>query len=208
MTADDLSFPYPLGVSVIDGGVNVALHSGVAESVAFSTFAADGSESQHALRCVDDDIWYGFIPGVSPGQQYGFRVSGPYAPSTGARCNPAKLLLDPYGRSVAGNLSWKPSWTGTDASDPNAPDPTDPASQAPRSVVVGSSFDWGGDAPVDYAWADSVIYELHVQGFTELHPLVPASDTGTYAALADPRIIQYLQGLGVTAVELLPSISL
>ena len=115
---------------------------------------------------------------------------------------PTKLLLDPYGRSVTGNLTWKPSWNGADASD--ALDPTDSAPDAPRSVVVQSTFDWGADAQLGHPLADSIIYELHVKGFTAAHPDVPAADQGTYAGLAHPAVIAYLQGLGVTAVELLP----
>lgn len=200
----DVSLPYPLGVTAVEGGVNVALYSSVATAVSFSTFAADGTETQRPIRYVDGDIWHDFIPGIAPGQQYGFRVDGPYSPGTGARCNPAKLLLDPYGHAVAGNLSWKPSWSGEDPTDPSQPDPNDSARQAPRSVFVQSSFDWGSDEPLGYALADSVIYELHVKGFTALQPDVPASLIGTYAGLAHPTVIRYLQGLGITAVELLP----
>ena len=198
------SFPYPLGVSLVDGGVNVALFSSVAEGVSFSVFDATGVESGHPLGLVDNDIWHGFVPGVSPGQQYGFRVSGPFSPAAGTRCNPAKLLLDPYGRAVAGNMVWKPSWNGASPHDPATVDATDSAPDAPRSVVVHSSFDWGEDRPPGYALADSVIYELHVKGFTVRHPAVPAVDQGTYAGLAHPDVIAYLKRLGVTAVELLP----
>src|SRR5260370_25605653 len=141
------SFPYPLGVSFGDGGVNVALYSGVAEQVYLSTFDAGGAEARHQLPMVDSDIWHGFIPGIGPGQEYGFRVSGPYSPAAGTRCNPAKLLLDPYGRSVAGNLAWRPSWSGAAAGQDDAPDPADSGPDAPRSVVVRSTFDWGGDTP-------------------------------------------------------------
>ena len=205
MVPGEPSFPHPLGVSIVDGGVNVAVFSSVADGVSCSTFDANGSESSQALTLADSDIWHGFIPGIEPGQEYGFRVSGPYSPSTGARCNPRKLLLDPYGQAVTGNLTWRPSWNGaviTPGSD--TPDPTDSAPDAPRSVVVQSTFDWGADTPPGYALADSVIYELHVKGFTAAHPEVPAADQGTYAGLANPSVIAYLQGLGVTAVELLP----
>jgi isoamylase len=198
------SFPYPLGVSVVDGGVNVALYSSVAEGIFFSSFDEDGAETAHALTLADSDIWHGFVPGIGVGQEYGFRVSGPYSPSAGARCNASKLLLDPYGRSVAGNLAWKPSWNGALADGSDAPDATDSAPDAPRSVVAQNTFDWGGDAPPGHALADSIIYELHVKGFTALHPAVPAADQGTYAGLARPAVIAYLRGLGVTAVELLP----
>jgi isoamylase len=203
----DASFPYPLGVTVSGDGVNVAVYSRVADGVHFSTFDVGGAETSHPLRLADGDIWHGFVPGVQAGQEYGFRVFGPYAPSTGARCNPNKLLLDPYGRCVTGNLVWKPSWNGAASAAsgaPDSPDPTDSAPDAPRSVVVQSAFDWGGDAPLGHALTDSVIYELHVKGFTAAHPDVPAADQGTYAGLAHPSVIAYLQGLGVTAVELLP----
>ena len=198
------SFPYPLGVCVVDGGVNVALYSSVADAVTLSTFDPAGVETRHRLTLVDSDIWHGFVPGVVAGQHYGFRVSGPFAPSAGVRCNPAKLLLDPYARAIAGDVAWKPSWNGTSPAGADIPDPTDSGPDAPRSVVVQSQFDWGGDPPLDHALADSVIYELHVKGFTALHPDVPAGDRGTYAGLAHPSVIEYLHGLGVTAVELLP----
>src|ERR1700722_19821409 len=137
------SFPHPLGVSLVDGGANVALYSSVAEAVSFATFDAAGAETSHPLTWVDSDIWHGFVPGVVPGEEYGFRVTGPYAPSHGMRCNPNKLLLDPYGRSVTGNVAWRPSWNGDVASGSDGPDPTDSGSDAPRSVVVESRFDWG-----------------------------------------------------------------
>jgi isoamylase len=193
-----------LGVSLVAGGVNVALYSSVAEQVCFCTFDSNGSESRHPLTLADSDIWHGLVPGIGSGQEYGFRVFGPYSPSTGARCNPAKLLLDPYGRAVTGNLAWKPSWNGAEAAGSDAADPTDSSLDAPRSVVVQSNFDWGADAQLGHALTDSVIYELHVKGFTAQHPAVPIADRGTYAGLADPAIIAYLQRLGVTAVQLLP----
>jgi isoamylase len=202
--AGERSFPYPLGVSIVDGGVNAAVYSSVADEVFLSAFDASGAETRHQLTLADSDIWHGAIPGIGPGQQYGFRVSGPYSPSSGVRCNPAKLLLDPYGRSIAGNLAWKPSWSGAAAAEPDAPDPADSGPDAPRSVVVQSAFDWGGDMPLGRPLGDSIIYELHVKGFTVNHPAVPSADQGTYAGLAHPEVIAYLQGLGVTAVELLP----
>jgi glycogen operon protein len=197
---DSRSFPYPLGVTVVDGGVNVALYSSVAESVTFVTFDNGGAEVPHPLTSVDSDIWHGFVPGVGPGQEYAFRVDGPFSPSDGMRCNAAKLLLDPYGRSVTGNLAWRPSWCGGD----QEPDTTDSGLDAPRSVVTASTFNWRGDSPPGRSMADSVIYELHVKGFTAQHPGVPAAKRGTYAGLAHPKVVEYLEQLGVTAVELLP----
>jgi len=202
--AGERSFPYPLGVSIVDGGVNAAVYSSVADEVFLSAFDAGGAETRHQLTLADSDIWHGVIPGIGPGQEYGFRISGPYSPSSGVRCNPAKLLLDPYGRSITGNLAWKPSWSGAATAEPDAPDPADSGPDAPRSVVVQSTFDWGGDMPLGRPLADSIIYELHVKGFTVDHPAVPSADQGTYAGLAHPEVIAYLQGLGITAVELLP----
>jgi len=196
------SFPHPLGVTPVDGGVNVALYSSVADQVTFCTFDASGAETGHPLTLVDSDIWHATVPGVGVGQQYGFRVAGPYAPGDGLRCNPAKLLLDPYGRSVAGNLAWRPSWNGDSGS--GGPDPVDSAPDTPRSVISGDAFDWGSDTPPGHALADSVIYELHVKGHTIAHPAVPAAQQGTFAGLAHPAVVASLQSLGVTAVELLP----
>lgn len=202
--AGEASFPYPLGVSVVDGGVNVALFSSVATAVTFCTFDASGTEEAHPVTLADSDIWHGFVPGVTVGQQFGFRVDGPYNPPSGAWCNKAKLLLDPYGRSITGNLNWRPSWNGGNPAGSNTPDTTDSGPDVPRSVVVQSTFDWGSDAPLDHWLAESIIYELHVKGFTFQHPDVPVADQGTYAGLANPNVVAYLRGLGVTAVELLP----
>jgi glycogen operon protein len=198
------SSPYPLGVSLVDGGVNVALYSSVATGVTFCTFAADGEEQGFRLTLADSDIWHGFVPGIAVGQEYGFRVDGPFDPAIGVRCNSAKLLLDPYARSMAGNLAWKPSWNGSNPPGSVTPDATDSAPDAPKSVVTASALDWGADQPLGYRLSDSVIYELHVKGFTEQHPDVPAAERGTYAGLAHESVVSYLSGLGITAVELLP----
>jgi isoamylase len=196
--------PYPLGVTVAPAGVNVAVHSGLADSVDVCLFADDGSEKRLPLVTVDGDVWHGFLNGVMPGHQYGFRVSGPYNVSAGLRCNPNKLLLDPYGRSVAGNVAWRPSWNGFDQSRPDQPDAHDSGQDAPHSVVVDTSFDWQGDQPPRRPLADTVIYELHVKGFTWQFPAVPQALRGTYAGLSHPSVVDYLTSLGVTAVELLP----
>ena len=202
--AGEATYPFPLGVTVDDTGINAAIYSSVASQVQLCTFDAAGAETARVLDQVDSDIWHGAFAGIKPGDQYGFRVSGPYDPSSGSRCNPAKLLLDPYAKSVAGNLSWRSSWNGARPGSPDHPDATDSAPDAPRSVVTASSFDWGTDVPLDYPLTDTVIYELHVRGFTQTHPAVSPEHRGTFAALAEPAIIQYLQHLGVTAVELLP----
>ncbi len=196
---------FPLGVSLVPGGANVAVFSSVATAVSVSVFDAAGAETSYPLRQADNDIWHGFIAGLGPGQEYGIRVEGPHTPSTtGARCNPRKLLLDPYGRSITGNLNWRPSWQGASSADSNAPDPTDSAPDAPRSVVCASAFNWAEDRSPAHALADSIIYELHVRGFTQQHPALPPALQGTFAGLAQPAVIEYLQGLGITAVELMP----
>ena len=149
-------------------------------------------------------MWQGYLPGARPGQRYGFRVHGPWDPSSGARCNPAKLLLDPYARAVAGEVRWDPAVFGHVADDPNRADDTDSAPYVPRSVLTADDFEWGEDRRPDRPMADSIFYEVHVKGFTELHPEVPETLRGTYAGLAHPAAIAHLQRLGVTAVELLP----
>ncbi len=147
------------------------------------------------LTEVTRHVWHGYAPEVGPGQRYGFRVDGPYDPPWGARWNPAKLLLDPYARAIDGDLTYDESVFGG---------PADSAPFVPKAVVVHDEFDWTGDHRPDVAWADTVIYELHVKGFTHRHPDVPAELRGTYGGLAHPAVLEYLTGLGVTAVELMP----
>ena len=143
-------------------------------------------------------------PASQPGQRYGFRVHGPWDPPSGQRCNPAKLLLDPYARAVAGEVQWNPAVYGHVADDPDRIEQTDSAPYVPRSVVVASDFAWGDDRRPGYAMADSIFYEVHVKGFTKLHPDVPDELRGTYAGMAHPAAVAHLKRLGVTAVELLP----
>jgi glycogen operon protein len=150
-------------------------------------------------------VWQGYLSDVRPGQRYGFRVHGPWNPAAGARCNPAKLLLDPYARAVAGEVRWDPAVFGHAPDDPSEADGSDSAPYVPRSVLVGADFDWGEDRRPGRAMADSIFYEVHVKGFTKLHPDVPEGLRGTYAGLADPAAVAHLQRLGVTAVELLPA---
>ena len=149
-------------------------------------------------------MWQGYLPDVAPGQRYGFRVHGPWDPPAGVRCNPAKLLLDPYARAVAGEVRWDPAVFGHAPDDPNRADDSDSAPYVPRSVLVAADFDWGEDRSPGRAMADSIFYEVHVKGFTKLHPDVPEELRGTYAGLAHPAAVAHLQQLGVTAVELLP----
>ena len=204
--------PYPLGVTFADGGANVAVYSDVAEQVLLCLFDADGAETQVPLPGMDAGIWHCFLDGVTPGQRYGFRVVGPYRPSAGQRCNPAKLLLDPYARANSGEVVFGPALLGP-APDGGQPNSLDSAAAVPKSVMVPALPPIGPDAAgrlpdgehrPNRHLADTVIYELHVKGFTRQHPAVPAELRGTYAGLAHPAAIEHLSSLGVTAVELLP----
>ncbi|MDX6410288.1 MAG: isoamylase [Gaiellaceae bacterium] len=177
-------------------GVRFAVFSSVADGVDVCVFDERGRETRHPLEHGDGDVWHGHVPGAGHGTRYGFRVHGPWDPSAGLRCNAAKLLLDPYARAVRGGVEWHPAVNGDD--------PADSAPYVPRSVVSAEPFEWGDDRPPRTALADSVIYEAHVKGLTYLHPDVPEPLRGTYAGLAHPAVIEHLQRLGVTAVELLP----
>ena len=185
-------------------GTNFSIASSVADGVTLCLFDQNGTETQIPLRDNDGDVWHAFVPGVGPGQAYGYRVSGPWNPARGLRCNPAKLLLDPYARAVSGTVSFGPEVYGHDLGNPDAPSALDSAARVPRSIVVDSAFDWrDGDRPW-YRYADTVIYEVHVKGFTMRHPDIPPELRGTYAGLAHEAAIAHLKDLGVTTVELLP----
>jgi isoamylase len=188
--------PVPLGAHPQDGGTTFAVSSDVATAVTLCLFDENGAEERLAMPAYDAGVWRGFVPGVGPGRRYGYRVTGPYDPGSGARCNPAKLLLDPYARAIDGDVRWDPSLLGDD--------PGDSAGAAPRSLVVDTAFDWGDDAAPRTPYGRSVIYETHVKGITARHPDVPEDQRGTYAGLAHPAVIEHLSTLGVTAVELLP----
>jgi glycogen operon protein len=152
----------------------------------------------------DAGVWHGFAPGVGPGQRYGYRVSGPYEPAQGLRCNPNKLLLDPYAQAITGEIDWVDAVLGYVPGTPDSFSTLDSAPHVPRSLVVADDFDWGSDAPPAIPYSDTIIYETHVKGFTQLHPRVPAALRGTYAGLASKAAIDHLTGLGITAVELMP----
>ena len=185
-------------------GTNFALASSVATSVTLCLFDEAGTETQVPLTDNDADIWYGFVPGAGPGQAYGYRVDGPWDPGQGLRCNPAKLLLDPYAKAVAGTVAFGPEVLGQDATDPSAPSTLDSAPHVPRSLITDPAFTWqDGDRPW-YRYADTVIYEVHVKGFTMAHPGIPPELRGSYAGLGHQAAIGYLKDLGVTTVELLP----
>jgi isoamylase len=195
---------YPLGATYDGSGTNFALYSHVADQVELCLFGEDGSESRLALREVDGFVWHGYLPGIGPGQRYGYRVHGPYDPAAGNRCNPAKLLLDPYAKAVDGSVDWDPAVFAYSFDDPDERNDENSAPHVPRSVVVNPYFDWRGDRPPRRPYHESVIYEAHVRGLTKLHPEVPQAQQGTYAGLAHPAVIEHLRDLGVTAIELMP----
>jgi isoamylase len=195
---------YPLGATYDGSGTNFAIFSEVAERVELCLFDADGAESRVPLIEVDGFIWHGFLPAVEPGQRYGYRVHGPYDPAAGHRCNPNKLLLDPYAKAIDGNFEWHQALFSYNFGDPDSRNDDDSAPRMPKSVVINPYFDWGNDRPPSHEYADTVIYEAHVKGLTQLHPDIPERIRGTYAGIAHPITIEHLQSLGVTAIELMP----
>jgi isoamylase len=189
---------------VRDGGINFAVASGVADGVEVCLFDEGGGETRVRLPDYDDGVWHGFVPGAGHGQAYGYRVHGPWEPGRGVRCNPAKLLLDPYARAVRGEVTFGPEVCDYDVANADAPSSLDSAGHVPFSLVVDEAFDWGEDAPPRRDYADTVFYEVHVKGFTMRHPGVPEELRGSYAGLGHEAAIEHLTSLGVTAVELLP----
>jgi isoamylase len=200
--------PYPLGATLDDAGVNFSLFSEHAERVELCLLDPGGSEVQRLeLQERTDQVWHGYVPGLRAGQRYGYRVHGPYRPEAGLRFNPHKLLVDPYAKALVGRLHQSDAHCGyeIDAQGEEAGrDQRDNAHLVPHSQVIDPSFDWGDDRRPRTPWHDTIIYELHVRGFTRLHPRVPPELRGTYAGLATPPVIEYLKGLGVTTVELMP----
>ncbi len=201
--------PYPLGATWDGAGTNFALFSRVAERVELCLFGGDGPaqsapETRAELTEADGFVWHGYLPGIGPGQRYGYRVHGPYEPGRGLRCNPAKLLLDPYAKAVEGAVRRSRAVYGHRPEDPSAPSTADSAPYVPRGVVAGTDFDWGDDRPPRTPAQDTLIYEAHARGLTIRHPHIPAELRGSYAAVGHPAMIEHLLRLGVTAVELLP----
>jgi isoamylase len=200
----------PLGATWDGEGVNFAVFSENATGVELCLFDADDPAAETArvrLREVTAHVWHGYVPGLKPGQLYGFRVDGPYEPERGLRFNAAKLLLDPYARAVAGKVDWSQPVFGYVLGDPAqdlARDERDDAAGVPKGVVVDGAFYWEGDRPPRTPWHRTVIYEAHVKGLTALHPDVPPELRGTYAGVAHPAVVEHLKALGVTALELLP----
>ncbi len=202
--------PYPLGATFDGTGTNFALFSEVADKVELCLFSEDRHETRIELTEVDAHVWHCYLPQVQPGQRYGYRVHGPYDPERGQRCNPSKLLLDPYAKATDGEIQWDQSLFaydfGSDANALNAKhrNDQDSAEHMMLGVVINPFFDWEGDRRPHVPYNESLIYEVHVKGMTQLHPEVAEPMRGTYAGLAHPSVIDHLAKLGVTAVELMP----
>jgi glycogen operon protein len=197
---------WPLGATWTPEATNFAVYAPDATEVWLCVFDEDESGGERRLPLTEHSlgIWHGALPGLTPGTRYGYRVNGPWAPEHGMRFNPQQLLLDPYGLAVSGTISAGPEILAYDVADPEQPNSLDSAPATARSVVVDPAFDWEGDTPITQRWRDTVIYELHVKGFTQLHDRIPEEIRGTYAGLGHPVVTDYLKDLGVTAVQLLP----
>jgi glycogen operon protein len=195
---------YPLGATYDGVGTNFSLFSSVAERVELCLLDAHGAEERVTLQEMNGYVWHGYLPGIGPGQRYGYRVHGPYEPAAGHRCNPAKLLLDPYAKAIEGQVDWAPAVFSYQFADHDKRNDEDSAPHVPRSVVVNPYFDWAADRPPGTPYPEGVIYEAHVRGLTRMHPAVPEAERGTYLGMSHPAVIEHLQGLGVTAVELMP----
>ncbi|MGC5052235.1 glycogen debranching protein GlgX [Micromonospora sp. DT48] len=197
---------YPLGATYDGMGTNFAIFSEVAERIELCLFDEwdTGAERRVELREVDAYVWHAYLPGIGPGQRYGYRVHGPYDPGNGLRCNPAKLLIDPYAKAIDGDVQWDPAVYDYHHDDPERINTDDSAPFMPKSVVVNPYFDWGNDAPPRIPYHHSVIYEAHVRGLTMRLPGIPEELRGTYAGIASPPMIEHLTRLGITAIELMP----
>ncbi len=196
--------PYPLGATFDGSGTNFALFSSVAEKVELCLLSPQGTEERVEMTEVDAWVWHAYLPGVVPGQRYGYRVHGPWDPADGKRCDPSKLLLDPYARAVDGQITTANSLYSYDFDAPDTPNHEDSAHDTMVAVVVNPYFDWGHDRPPHHDYSETIIYEAHVKGMTMRHPDIPDRMRGTYAGMAHPVVIAYLKELGVTAVELMP----
>ncbi|HET7618214.1 MAG TPA: glycogen debranching protein GlgX [Vicinamibacterales bacterium] len=197
--------PYPLGATFDGQGTNFSVFSEVAERVELSLFDEEGKETRIDLPEMTALCWHGYLPGLRPGQRYGFRVHGPWNPGEGQWCNPAKLLLDPYAKAFEGAWQWNEAMFPYHFDNPEGSrNDADSAPFMPKAVVIYPWFDWGDDRRPRTPWHRTVVYETHVKGFTQQHPDIPEPLRGTYAGMAHPVAIRYLQELGVTAVELLP----
>jgi hypothetical protein len=209
MTAVWPGKPYPLGATWDGQGVNFALFTEHADKVELCLFDDSGRKEQQRIELGEqtDQIWHAYLPEVRPGQLYGYRVHGPYRPDEGHRFNPHKLLLDPYAKAIVGAIEWSDAQFGYRIGSPREDLSFSRRDSAPgmfKCQVIDPGFDWDGDRPPNIPWHQTVIYELHVKGFTRLHPHVPPEMRGTYAGLSTGPVIDHLKRLGVTAVEFLP----
>ena len=194
---------YPLGATFDGTGTNFALFSECAQRVELCLFDSAGTETRLDLPEMDGFVWHAYLPGVNPGQRYGYRVHGPFDPASGHRSHPSKLLLDPYAKAVEGEIDWDEALFTYRFADESLND-DDSAPHMMRSVVINPFFDWHNDRHPRTPYHESVIYEAHVKGFTKLHPDIPEDLRGTYGGIAHPAAVDYLQKLGVTAIELMP----
>ncbi|HVF97003.1 MAG TPA: alpha-amylase family glycosyl hydrolase, partial [Flavisolibacter sp.] len=203
-------YPFPLGANWDGQGVNFALYSENATAVELCLFSEPDQEKE-AIRIRINErsnhIWHVYLPGLLPGQLYGYRVYGPYDPQNGHRFNPNKLLIDPYAKAISGTVKWSDALFGYEVGHPDEDlsfDDRDSAPYIPKSVVIDARFDWEGDKLPRIPYHKTIIYEAHVKGFTKLHPGIPEELRGTFAAIGRPVTIQYLKELGITAIELMP----
>ncbi|HEV7922066.1 MAG TPA: glycogen debranching protein GlgX [Thermoanaerobaculia bacterium] len=197
--------PFPLGATYDGAGTNFSVFSEVADRVELCLFDEHGNETRVDLAEMTAFCWHGYLPNIEPGQRYGYRVHGPWEPEHGHRCNPAKLLLDPYGKAVEGQVQWNEAVFPYHFNEPEtSKNDADSGPYMPKSVVTNPYFDWGSDRNPRTPWNETIIYEVHVKGFTRRHPDIPEEQRGTYAGLAHPAAIRHLKMLGITAVELLP----
>ncbi len=196
----------PLGATWDGEGTNFSIFSEHSEWVELVLFDPDGkATASYELAEYTDLCRHGYVHGVGPGQRYGFRVHGRYQPERGLRCNPSKLLVDPYAKAIEGSIRWGPEVFGyVLGAEEDERNELDSAPNMPRSIVIDSFFPWGDDRRPNTSWADTVIYEAHVKGMTMRHPDIPEELRGTYAGLGHPAAVDHLLGLGVTAVELMP----
>jgi isoamylase len=196
---------YPLGAAYDGAGTNFSIFSEIAERVELCLFDEQGKETRFDLPEVTSFCWHGYLPNLGPGQRYGFRVHGPWKPEEGHRCNPVKLLLDPYARAIEGQVQWNEAVFPHFFNNPDGPpNDMDSAPFVPKSVVINPYFDWGNDRHPRTQWHETIIYEVHVKGFSINHPDLPDELRGTYAGLGHPKAIEYFTRLGITAIELMP----
>ena len=196
--------PYPLGATYDGSGTNFALFSEVAERVELCLFDDKGKEVRVDLRERDAFVWHCYVPNVGPGQRYGYRVHGPYDPAAGHRCNPSKLLLDPYAKAIDGDIDWSQACFSYTWGDEDSFDDEDSGPYMSKSVVISPFFDWDNDRHPRTPYNETVVYEAHVKGLTNTHPGIPDEIRGTYAALAHPVMLEHYKKIGITAVELMP----